>query len=89
MEAIGMVEMRGLVPAIEALDAMAKAANVKLVDMKIVGSGLVCVIITGDVSAVKAAVDIGKEVHVKTGGELIAQNVIPRPHAELEKMLLA
>lgn len=87
MEAIGMVEMRGLVPAIEALDAMAKAANVRLVDLKLVGSGLVCVVIEGDVSAVKAAVEIGKTVHEKTGGELIAQNVIPRPHPELAKML--
>ncbi|RXT05770.1 BMC domain-containing protein [Ammoniphilus sp. CFH 90114] len=87
MEAIGMVEMRGLVPAIEALDAMTKAANVRLIDLKVVGSGLVCVIITGDVSAVKAAVDIGKTVHTRTGGELIAENVIPRPHPELEKML--
>ncbi len=87
MEAIGMVEMRGLVPAIEALDAMAKAANVRLVDLKIVGSGLVCVVIEGDVSAVKAAVEIGKTVQERTGGELIAHNVIPRPHPELTKML--
>lgn len=87
MEAIGMIETRGLVPAIEALDAMVKAANVRLVDLKLVGSGLVCVLIEGDVSAVKAAVDIGKTVHERTGGELIAQNVIPRPHPELAKML--
>lgn len=86
MQAIGMVEMRGLTPAIEALDSMTKAANVRLVDLKVVGSGLVCVIVEGDVSAVKAAVDIGKLVNEKTGGELIASNVIPRPHAELSKM---
>ena len=87
MEAIGLVETRGLVAAIEALDTMSKAANIRLIDMKLVGSGLVCVIITGDVSAVKSAVEAGKTAHERTGGELISHNVIPRPHSELAKML--
>lgn len=87
MEAIGMVETRGLVPAIEALDSMTKAANVRLVDMKRVGSGLVCVIIEGDVSAVKSAVEAGKTAPERTGGQLVSHNVIPRPHFELVKIL--
>jgi ethanolamine utilization protein EutM len=87
MEAIGMVETRGFIPAIAALDTMVKAANVRLVDLKRVGSGLICVIIEGDVAAVKAAVDAGKTVHEQTGGELFSYNVIPRPHPELVIML--
>lgn len=87
MEAIGLVETRGLVAAIEALDTMTKAANVHLVDMKRVGSGLVTVIITGDVAAVSSAVESGKLSYSRTGGELISANVIARPHSELSKML--
>lgn len=87
MDAIGMVEMRGLIPAVEALDAMAKAANIRLVDLKRVGSGLVCVIVEGDVSDVQAAVEVGKTVHERTGGELIAQKVIPRPHSDLARLI--
>lgn len=86
MEAIGLLETRGLVPAIASLDTMAKAAHTRLVDMKIVGSGLVCVIIEGNVSAVKSAIEAGKALYEKSGA-LISYNVIPRPHAELGRML--
>ncbi|MGM0776351.1 MAG: BMC domain-containing protein [Bacillota bacterium] len=87
MKAIGLIETRGLTAAIEALDAMAKAANVSLVDLKRVGSGLVTVIIEGDVAAVTAAVEVGKTAHTTAGGELVSANVIPRPHLELRKIL--
>lgn len=87
MEAIGIVETRGLVAALEALDAMAKAANVHMVDLKRVGSGLVTVIINGDVAAVTSAVEAGKLAPNRTGGELISFNVIPRPHPDLQKIL--
>lgn len=87
MEAIGMVETRSLVAAIEALDTMTKAANVSLVDLKKIGSGIVTVIIKGDVAAVTSAVESGKTAHERTGGELISYNVIPRPHPELSKIL--
>lgn len=82
-----MIETRGLVAAIEALDVMVKAANVRLVDMKKVGSGLVTVIVQGDVAAVMSAVEAGKIAHTRTGGEFIASNVIPRPHSQLSKIL--
>ncbi|MBD8007378.1 BMC domain-containing protein [Bacillus norwichensis] len=87
MSAIGLVETRGLTAAIEALDSMAKAANISLVDMKRVGSGLVTVIVEGDVADVKSAVEIGRLAHEIAGGELISSNVIPRPHPELKKIL--
>lgn len=87
MEAIGMVETRSLVAAIEALDTMTKAANVSLVDLKKIGSGIVTVIIKGDVAAVTSAVESGKTAHERTGGDLISYNVIPRPHPELSKIL--
>ena len=87
MEAIGMVETRSLVAAIEALDTMTKAANVHLVDMKRIGSGIVTVIVTGDVAAVTSAVESGKMAHIRTGGELISSNIIPRPHPDLIKIL--
>jgi ethanolamine utilization protein EutM len=87
MKAIGLIETRGLTAAIEALDSMAKAANITLVDLKKVGSGLVTVIVEGDVSDVTAAIEVGKEAHHKTGGELVSFNVIARPHPELEKIL--
>ncbi|WP_254119071.1 BMC domain-containing protein [Bacillus sp. FJAT-29790] len=87
MKAIGMIETRGLTAAIEALDSMAKAANINLVDFKKVGSGLVTVIVEGDVAAVTAAVEVGKKAHNKTGGDLVSFHVIPRPHAELRKIL--
>jgi ethanolamine utilization protein EutM len=87
MNAIGLVEIRGLTGAYDALDSMAKAADVQLVDMKKVGSGHVTVIVKGDVAAVSAAVDIGKLATSRVGGELICANVIPRPHPELSKIL--
>lgn len=87
MNAIGLVETRGLTAAIEALDSMAKAANVSLVDLKRVGSGLITVIVEGDVAAVKSAVEIGRLAPSRIGGELISSNVIPRPHPELSKIL--
>lgn len=87
MKAIGLIETRGLTAAIEALDSMAKAANITLVDLKRVGSGLVTVVVEGDVSDVTAAIEVGKEAHIRTGGELVSYNVIARPHSELAKIL--
>lgn len=87
MSAIGLVETRGLTAAIEALDSMAKAANISLVSMKIVGSGLITVVIEGDVADVSSAVEIGRLAPQSAGGELISSNVIPRPHPELKKII--
>lgn len=86
MEALGMIETRGLTASIEAADAMTKAANVVLVGTEKIGSGLVSVIVRGDVGAVKAAVEAGAEAASRLG-ELVAQHVIPRPHADVEKIL--
>ena len=86
MEALGMVETRGLVAAIEAADAMVKAANVVLVGSEKIGSGLVSVMVRGDVGAVKAAVDAGAAA-AGSLGEIVATHVIPRPHADVEKLL--
>ena len=86
MEALGMVETRGLVAAIEAADAMVKAANVVLVGSEKIGSGLVSVMVRGDVGAVKAAVDAGAAA-AAAHGEIIATHVIPRPHGDVEKLL--
>ena len=86
MEALGMVETRGLVAAIEAADAMVKAANVVLIGSEKIGSGLVSVMVRGDVGAVKAAVDAGSAAAASLG-EVIATHVIPRPHADVEKIL--
>jgi len=85
-EALGMVETRGLVPAIEAADAMVKAANVKLVGYEKIGSGLVTVMVRGDVGATKAATDAGAAAARKVG-EVVSVHVIPRPHADVEKIL--
>jgi microcompartment protein CcmL/EutN len=85
-EALGMVETRGLVPAIEAADAMVKAANVKLIGYEKIGSGLVTVMVRGDVGATKAATDAGAAAARKVG-EVISVHVIPRPHADVEKIL--
>jgi len=85
-EALGMVETRGLVAAIEAADAMLKAANVTLVGTEKIGSGLVSIMVRGDVGAVKAAVESGAASAQKLG-ELVATHVIPRPHADVEKIL--
>ena len=86
LEALGMVETRGLVAAIEAADAMVKAANVTLIGTEKIGSGLVSVMVRGDVGAVKAAVEAGASSASKLG-ELVATHVIPRPHSDVEKIL--
>ena len=82
--AIGMIETKGFVAALAAADAMVKAANVTITDRQQVGDGLVAVIISGEVGAVKAATEAGAEA-VAQVGELISVHVIPRPHAELGK----
>lgn len=84
--ALGMVETRGLVGAIEAADAMVKSANVQLVGKEQVGGGLVTVMVRGDVGAVKSATDAGAAAAEKVG-ELISVHVIPRPHNEVEIIL--
>lgn len=86
LQALGMIETRGLVAAIEAADAMLKAANVVLVGTEKIGSGLVSVMVRGDVGAVKAAVEAGSGTAAKLG-EVIAVHVIPRPHGDVEKIL--
>ena len=86
MDALGMVETRGLVGAIEAADAMVKAANVVLVGRDYIGSGYVTVHVRGDVGAVKAATDAGAAA-ARRVGELVSVHVIPRPHSEVEKIL--
>ena len=85
-EAGGMVETKGLVAAIEAADTMVKSANVTLVGYEKIGSGLVTVMVRGDVGAVKAATDAGSAAASKVG-ELVSIHVIPRPHTEVEKIL--
>ena len=87
-EALGMVETRGLVAAIEAADAMVKAAEVELIGTEKIGSGLVSVMVRGDVGAVKAATESGSAAASKLG-ELVAVHVIPRPHTDVEKILPA
>ena len=86
LEALGMVETRGLTAAIEAADAMTKSAEVRLVGTEKIGSGLVTVMVRGDVGAVKAAVESGTAAASKLG-ELVAAHVIPRPHTDVEKIL--
>jgi len=85
-EALGLIETRGLVGAIEAADAMVKAANVKLVGTERIGHGLVTVMVRGDVGAVKAATEAGSDA-VRRVGELVSVHVIPRPHADVEVLL--
>lgn len=85
-EALGMIETRGLLASIEAADAMLKAANVTLVGTEKIGSGLVSVMVRGDVGAVNAAVEAGSSSAAKIG-ELVATHVIPRPHSDVEKIL--
>ncbi|MED4968837.1 BMC domain-containing protein [Parageobacillus toebii] len=84
--ALGMIETKGLVGAIEAADAMVKAADVKLIGKVQVGGGLVTVLVRGDVGAVKAATDAGAAAAEKVG-ELISVHVIPRPHSDIELLL--
>ena len=85
-EALGMVETKGLVGAIEAADAMVKSANVSLMGYEKIGSGLVTVMVRGDVGAVKAAVDAGAAAADKVG-QVVSVHVIPRPHGDVEKIL--
>jgi len=85
-EALGMIETRGLTAAVEAADAMVKAAEVSLVGTEKIGSGLVSVMVRGDVGAVKAATEAGATTAARLG-ELIAVHVIPRPHEDVEKIL--
>ena len=85
-QALGMIETRGLVAVTEAADAMLKAANVELVGSEKIGSGLVTVMVRGDVGAVKAAVEAGAATATRLG-EVVATHVIPRPHADVEKIL--
>lgn len=84
--ALGMIETRGLVAAIEAADAMVKAANVVLIGKEQIGSGLVTVMVRGDVGAVKAATDAGAAAAERVG-DLVSVHVIPRPHADVNQML--
>ncbi|MEG0004668.1 MAG: propanediol utilization microcompartment protein PduA [Clostridium sp.] len=86
-QALGMIETKGLTAAIEAADAMVKAANVNLVGYEKIGFGLVAVMVRGDVGAVKAATDAGAEA-ARSVGELHAVHVIPRPHSEVERVIL-
>lgn len=88
LEALGMVETKGLVGSIEAADAMVKAANVLLIGKEYIGAGYVTVMVRGDVGAVKAATDAGAAA-ARRVGELVAVHVIPRPHHEVEKILPA
>ena len=85
-EALGMIETRGLTAAIEAADSMVKAAEVVLIGTEKIGSGLVSVMVRGDVGAVKAAVEAGAAT-ASTLGEFVATHVIPRPHEDVEKIL--
>jgi microcompartment protein CcmL/EutN len=85
-EALGMVETKGLIGSVEAADAMVKTANVVLVGKEYIGAGYVTVLVRGDVGAVKAATDAGAAA-ARRVGELVSVHVIPRPHAEVEKIL--
>jgi len=85
-DALGMVETKGLIGAIEAADAMVKAANVRLIGKTLVGGGLVTIMVRGDVGAVKAATDAGAAAANRVG-ELISIHVIPRPHTDVETIL--
>ena len=84
-QAIGMIETKGLIGAVEALDAALKAANVKFVRQDKVGSGLVAITVEGDVAAVKAAVDAGAEA-ARRVGEVVSVHVIARPHEDVAKL---
>src|SRR5438270_5011056 len=86
LEALGMVETKGFVAAVEAADAMVKAANVQLIGKEYIGAGYVTIFVRGDVGAVKAATDAGAAA-ARRVGELISVHVIPRPHAEVERVL--
>jgi ethanolamine utilization protein EutM len=85
-DALGMIETRGLIGAIEAADAMVKTANVVLIGKEYIGAGYVTVLARGDVGAVKAATDAGAAA-ARRVGELVSVHVIPRPHADVERIL--
>lgn len=85
-DALGMIETHGFIAAVEAADAMAKAANVTLVGYKQIGSGLVTVLVRGDVGAVKAATDAGVAA-ASNVGDVVSTHVIPRPHTDVELIL--
>lgn len=85
MDALGIIETKGMTALIEAVDAMAKAARVQVVGYELIGSGLVCVMVRGDVAACKAATDAGAAAAQRIG-EVVAVHVIPRPHADLERI---
>ena len=86
LESLGMIETKGFVGAVEAADAMVKAANVQLIGKEYIGAGYVTIFVRGDVGAVKAATDAGAAA-ARRVGELISVHVIPRPHAEVERVL--
>jgi microcompartment protein CcmL/EutN len=86
MDALGMIETKGLVAAIESVDAMAKSANVVLVGMERIGGGYVSVFVRGEVGAVKAAIDAGTAAAKKVG-EVVSVHIIPRPHADTETLI--
>ena len=86
MNALGMIETKGFVSSVEAVDAMVKSANVKFIGMEKVGGGLVSVFIRGEVGAVKAAIDSGTSAAKKVG-EVVSVHIIPRPHADTEVLL--
>ena len=86
MEALGLIETKGLVAMIEAADAMVKAANVTLIKYEKIGDGMVTIIVRGDVAAVKAATDAGAAA-ARRVGQLISVHVIPRPHDNIELAL--
>ncbi|MFA9557649.1 BMC domain-containing protein [Evansella sp. AB-rgal1] len=85
-DALGMIETKGFIAAVEAADAMVKAANVTLIGYERIGSGLVTVLVRGDVGAVKAATDAGV-ASARNVGEVVSTHVIPRPHIDTEKFL--
>ncbi len=86
LEALGMIETKGFVGAVEAADAMVKSANVQLIGKEYIGAGYVTIFVRGDVGAVKAATDAGAAA-ARRVGELVSVHVIPRPHAEVERVL--
>lgn len=86
LEALGMIETKGLVPLVEASDAMLKSANVTLIGWQKIGSGLVTALVVGDVAAVKAAIDAGSAAAARVG-EVVGVQVIPRPHEDLGVIL--
>ena len=86
LDALGLIETRGLIGAVEAADAMVKAANVILIGKEYIGAGYVTVMVRGDVGAVKAATDAGAAA-ARRVGELVSVHVIPRPDAEVERIL--